>query len=65
MQLLTCADVRSRTTLSKSRIYQLMAQGDFPRPVRLGTLSVAWVADEIDAWIRRRIEARGSVSPPN
>lgn len=42
--------VQSRTCLGKSRIYELIAAGDFPQPVRLGR-RIAFVEQEIDTWI--------------
>lgn len=32
---------------------------DFPRPVRIGPNAVAFVEDEIEAWIKRRVAERG------
>jgi prophage regulatory protein len=48
-------EVERLTALSRSRIYELMKQGEFPNPVRLGTMSVAWVEAEIREWIATRI----------
>jgi prophage regulatory protein len=48
-------EVERRTALSRSRIYDLMAKGLFPKPIRLGEMTVAWVDSEIDAWIAARI----------
>jgi len=56
--LLRRPKVEARTGYSRSTIYALMAVGDFPRPVRLGSRAVAWVESEVDAWISARIEAR-------
>ncbi len=36
-------DVESATGLPTSTIYELMSKGQFPRPVRLGQKSVAWL----------------------
>ena len=33
---------------------------DFPEPVLLGPRSVAFVEDEIDAWIERRVAERAA-----
>lgn len=51
-------EVCRRTGLSKSSIYDMMAQGRFPQTVRLGGRSVAFVEAEIDEWIAARIAAR-------
>ena len=41
---------------SVSWLYAQMASGDFPRPIRIGSgTSVAWVASEIDEYIKTRI----------
>ncbi|MHB1360415.1 MAG: helix-turn-helix transcriptional regulator [Rhodocyclaceae bacterium] len=50
-------DVQSRTCLGKSRIYELIAAGEFPQPVRLGR-RIAFVEQEIDAWILQRMAER-------
>ena len=56
--LLRRKDVEQRTALSRSRIYDLMGKGEFPLPVRLGSMSVAWASTEIDAWIAERLQNR-------
>jgi prophage regulatory protein len=35
-----------------------MAEGTFPKPVKLGPKAVGWVEEEIDAWIRARMAER-------
>lgn len=55
-------EVCRRTGLSKSSIYDLMAQGRFPKTVRLGGRSVAFVETEIDEWIAARIAARNAAA---
>lgn len=49
--------VEAMTSLSRSRIYALMNEGAFPKPVRLGTQSVAWPLAAVEAWINERIAA--------
>ncbi|MGZ8256301.1 MAG: helix-turn-helix transcriptional regulator [Gallionella sp.] len=48
-------EVEKLTALSKSRIYALMMTGDFPKPVSLGAMSVAWLEVEIHEWIAQRV----------
>lgn len=43
---------------SRQHIGRLEAQGRFPLRVRLGQCRVSWVAEEVDAWIAERIQAR-------
>lgn len=56
--LLRMPDVLSRTGMSRSGIYNLVAVGKFPKPVKLGERAAAWIASEVDAWIAERIAAR-------
>lgn len=48
-------EVERITALSCSRMYALMALGEFPRPIQLGPMSVAWVASEVHEWVAARI----------
>ena len=60
LRLLRLALVLYKTGLSRSSLYEKIASGDFPKPVRLGTdaKSVAWPEHEVDAWIRNLIQRR-------
>jgi prophage regulatory protein len=49
--------VERRCGLSRSAIYQKVADGTFPKPIRLSTHSMGWLAHEVDAWIEQRIRA--------
>jgi prophage regulatory protein len=51
-------EVERLIALSRSRLYVLMATGDFPRPVSLGAKSVAWCEVEVHDWIAARIADR-------
>jgi prophage regulatory protein len=44
-------DVEKRCGLSRSTIYQLMTEGRFPRPVRLGKRAVGWRESDIAKWL--------------
>lgn len=60
--LLRLDAVLTRTGLSRSGVYQKIADGNFPRPVAIGSRAVAWVESEIAAWIQARIESRRAVA---
>lgn len=40
--------------LSRSTIYRMMHDGDFPRPVKIGRRAVGWSSEEIERWISKR-----------
>src|SRR3954469_20289146 len=46
-----------------AHIARLEAAGQFPKRVRLGACRVAWVADEVEAWIEERVANRAQTSP--
>jgi prophage regulatory protein len=50
--------VKALTGLSRSTIYNRIAEGTFPRPLPLGPRSVGWLSNELDAWISQRIKDR-------
>lgn len=51
-------EVENMTGLSRSTIYQRMAAGAFPKPVRLGPQRVGWISTEISQWIEDRVTER-------
>jgi len=46
------------TGLARSRIYQMQAEGQFPRSIKLGARSVGWIELEVLSWIEQRMAAR-------
>lgn len=56
-RFLRLAEVRNRIPYSRSTIYQLIAQGKFPKPINLGARAVAWLENDIDDWIAGRIDS--------
>lgn len=56
--LVRVPEVVRRTGKSRSRLYDEIKLGTFPKPVRIGARAVAWPIDEIDAWIDARIAER-------
>lgn len=57
--LLRLPAVKERTGLSRTKIYELLETGAFPRPVKISERLNAWPDSEIDAWINARISERG------
>ena len=61
-RLLRCPAVRTKAGFTaNSTLYSAMELHGFPRPVKIGLRSVAWIEDEVDDWIRSRIAARDRV----
>ncbi len=58
MRFIRVREAIAKTGLSKSSIYDLMAQGRFPQTIRLGGRTVAFVEAEINAWMAERVAAR-------
>ncbi|CAA0101008.1 Uncharacterised protein [Halioglobus japonicus] len=56
--LMRLPQVQQHVPLCRAKIYQMMEAGEFPRPVNLGTRSVAWVATEVLEWVETRIALR-------
>jgi prophage regulatory protein len=41
--------------LRRAAIYEMQAEGRFPRRVRLGVRAVGWIEDEVQAWLAKRV----------
>lgn len=54
LMVLRRRQVEARTGLGRSSIYALIADGQFPAPIRLSANAVGWLEHEIDAWIAER-----------
>ena len=50
-RILRLPSVKARTGLSRSTIYQRIAEGSFPRQVSLGPRAIGWLESDVDAWI--------------
>ena len=55
MRLIRLPEALNKTGLSRSRLYSDLS---FPKRVKLGERGVAWVEEEVDEWIKQRIESR-------
>ena len=62
-RLLRRREVERITGLSRSSIYRLKQDGDFPRPVRVGPSAVRWKESDIAAWLESRPVTRSEVGP--
>lgn len=51
-------EVERATGLPRSTIYDKIAKGEFPAPIKLSERSVGWLEQEILDWQKSRIDAR-------
>jgi len=54
VQLLRISDVSKKTTLAKSTLWLKIAQGQFPKPIKLSPAISVWKQSDIEAWIDER-----------
>ena len=54
-RLIRLPEVQHRVGLGRSTIYRWMAEGKFPKPVQLGSYSVAWAEDEVTRWVESHL----------
>lgn len=57
-RLLRLPQVMNKTGLKRSQIYTYMGKGDFPKSIKIGPSSVAWLESEIDEWINKKMNNR-------
>ncbi|WBU52067.1 AlpA family transcriptional regulator [Paracoccus sp. SCSIO 75233] len=50
-------EVEKITGLSRSTLYRLMAEGNFPKPIKLTGKAVGWTDAAIDDWLDSREQA--------
>lgn len=60
MKILRLPRVLDKTGDSRSGLYLKVAQGKFPKPIKLSTRSVGWIETEVEQWLEQRIEASRS-----
>jgi prophage regulatory protein len=61
--ILRLPDVKYRTGLSRSTLYQRISDGTFPKAIGLGGRAVGWLDSEIEEWISRRVKwTRGAAT---
>jgi len=43
--------------LSRSTIYEKVADGQFPKPIPLSGRAVGWLSDDVSEWIATQVKA--------
>jgi prophage regulatory protein len=64
INILRLPDVMRRVGLKHAAIYQMIAQGNYPKQIPLGARAVGWLESEIDAWLAWRIQQARGLTPP-
>jgi prophage regulatory protein len=60
-RLLSYDDLKARgVPFSRMHLRRLEAAGSFPRHLKIGAARIAWLADEVDAFIEAKAAARPS-----
>jgi prophage regulatory protein len=62
MKLIRLKQVMECTGLARSTVYKFIAEGDFPKPVKLGTRVAAWVEAEVFAWMESKVNSRDNAA---
>lgn len=50
-RIIRLRDLVDRTGLSRSTLYRKIAEGTFPKQVRISSHSAGWYEAEVDVWI--------------
>jgi prophage regulatory protein len=61
-KILRRGEVEQATGLPRATIYDKIAKGMFPRPIKLGKRSVGWLETEITEWQQARVVERDGVA---
>ena len=55
-------EVSELSLYSVSSIFRKVADGSFPRPIKLGAKKAVWIKQDVQAWLAERIRASRRVS---
>lgn len=54
-RFLRLPDVMKMIGLGRSKIYQMIKSGEFPRPRKLGRRVSVWLLEEVQLWMEERM----------
>lgn len=60
-KILRLRAVKEWTGLSRSTIYLMIKNGDFPNSVKIGARAVGWIDSDLQSWIESRIAKDGAI----
>jgi prophage regulatory protein len=57
-RILSAEEARKRACMCRSRQYELVKSGQFPRPIKLTKKQIGFLESEVSAWILARVAER-------
>lgn len=54
-RLMRFPEVKQVTGLCRSQVHAMIAEGRFPKQIKLSTRASAWIAEEVYSWVEQRI----------
>lgn len=54
------AEVQKMCGIRTSTLYEMINKGEFPKPIKLSTRSVAWLKSDVIEWQKSRVAARSN-----
>ncbi|NWA24080.1 AlpA family transcriptional regulator [Pseudomonas gingeri] len=64
IEFIRLPEVKRLVGLKTTTIYKMANEGTFPKQIKLGARSVAWIKSEVLAWSQQKVDdARASESP--
>jgi prophage regulatory protein len=61
-RILRRPEVEARTGLSRSTLYFMISEGEFPRPVKIGRRAVGCPESRISIWLATRADTDGEAA---
>jgi prophage regulatory protein len=58
MRIIRRRELTAKVGYCLGHIYRLERAGEFPQRVHLGRRAVGWVEEEVERWLRERVDAR-------
>ena len=62
IRFLRIGDLQEKVGLSRSQIYKLMADGDFPKQKKVGERISVWQESEVEEWMVSKINIEEELS---
>lgn len=57
-RFITIQETLRRVAMSRTQLYRLIGEGTFPKQIPLGVYRIAFLEDEVEAWMAKRLDAR-------